>query len=30
MAQLADLQPAEGRLRYLVDDGVFDSNPCRR
>ena len=29
MAQLADLQQADGRLRYLVDDGVFDSNPCR-
>ena len=29
MAQVVDLQQADGRLRYLVDDGVFDSNPCR-
>ena len=30
MAQLTDLQREDGRLRYLVDNGVFDSNPCRK
>lgn len=26
---LTHLQREDGRLRYLVDNGVFDSNPCR-